>query len=344
VLDGFPNSSHSYLREIRTLLTAFPFLARIVAKEKPDILHVHNPPDTMAVVASLVSSFFQIPLVYDINDPGPESIQSHLGLSRTLQALLMPIARLWEWIILRRVSGIVVVSEAVKVRFQQTRQQITRRSLPIVVMYNSTDTVPQDLEIPSDGREGSILYVGTLTTEFLGLDDLIRSFAEIAPHFKGQLRIIGDGPLKNRLKKLVNKLGLDRRVEIPGYMRPESVAQDIASAALCVIPYKRTVLTEMTVPTKLFEFMAFGKAIVRPAFRGLDEVLGEESPGRYDADDSKGMITALKLLLSDERLRKKAGIDNQRRFAAFPYRGEICKLVRLYEDILSAKSVEKMAL
>lgn len=63
-----------------------------------------------------------------------------------------------------------------------------------------------------------ILAVGRLT-EQKGFDVLLRSFSKAQEKTEVRLMIIGDGPQRARLEKLVIELGIDKKVQFAGYQR-----------------------------------------------------------------------------------------------------------------------------
>lgn len=333
VFDLLPNIGRSYIREFVTLLTAWSFIIKILRQEKPDIIHVHNPPDTMAFITSYICSHLNIPVVFDINDLGPEDIQSNYNKSTLSKIILLPIARILERNVIKRSSAIIVVSDSVKNHLLKTRDYLRKMNIPVLTVYNSVDIGDIDKIRDIEKKEPYILYVGTLSSGFLGLEELISSFKYIANKFNVKLKIIGDGPLRKKLLDLVRELEMEDKVDIIGHLNPAIVLQYVKSAVLCVVPYRKTILTDITIPTKIFEYMVIGKAIVRPNLAGLDEVLGKENIGCYEADNQKSLINSIETLLGNKVLLHKVGNLNRDRFLCFSYQKVIKQLMTLYQAI-----------
>lgn len=86
----------------------------------------------------------------------------------------------------------------------------------------------------------TILHVARLV-EVKGTQYLIRAFAALAAsRAQAQLVIIGDGPLKHRLRALARSLGLAERVRFLGARPHADVLAWIRKAAMLVLPSVRT--------------------------------------------------------------------------------------------------------
>jgi GalNAc-alpha-(1->4)-GalNAc-alpha-(1->3)-diNAcBac-PP-undecaprenol alpha-1,4-N-acetyl-D-galactosaminyltransferase len=90
--------------------------------------------------------------------------------------------------------------------------------------------VPNPVTIPRAGRTPSPPGVGDPTKAWVvamgrlapekGFDVLLRAFAMLAERYTGwQLLILGEGPLRPRLERLRDELGLGARVALPGFIR-----------------------------------------------------------------------------------------------------------------------------
>lgn len=108
-------------------------------------------------------------------------------------------------------------------------------------------------------KKNHITYIGNLEIQKDGVDILIRSFALIADKFKNfKLSLIGDGPDKQVLIKLVKELGLEKQVDFVGILDREFVPQKMQeSMILCLSrPYSKR--AEGGFPTKVGEYLSSG--------------------------------------------------------------------------------------
>ncbi len=121
--------------------------------------------------------------------------------------------------------------------------------------------------------EPEVLYAGQLYP-WKGVDVLVEAFAQVP---RGRLVILGgiEGEHDTaRVRALVERLGLESRVDMPGLVPQARVAEALRRATVVAVPFLRTTMTERhTSPLKAFEAMAAGRAIVASDLPSTREVL-----------------------------------------------------------------------
>lgn len=153
-------------------------------------------------------------------------------------------------------------------------------------------------------REKTIVAVGRIDAN-KNHEMLIRAFAEIADDYPDyQLIIYGEGELKEKLKELVIRLGMQKRVSLPGAV--SNVADVIHKASVFVLPSN----TE-GVPNTLIEAMILGLTVI-----ATDCPCG--GPADLIKDGVNGLLTPvgnveklkdnLQKVLNDLHLADKMGI------------------------------------
>jgi len=119
-------------------------------------------------------------------------------------------------------NGVIAVSQGVK---NDLCRLGSLRENQVEVIYNPTATGVSPHRAEHSERErlwGSgfryhILSVGTLKTQ-KDHATLIRALARLPENLAAKLVILGEGPLRADLLALVNELGLQQRVELPGFI------------------------------------------------------------------------------------------------------------------------------
>lgn len=80
-----------------------------------------------------------------------------------------------------------------------------------------------------------LLFVGRLV-DLKGVDVLLRA---MAPATDVELEVIGDGPLRTRLERLADSLGLGPRVQWKGQLKPAEIPPRLAQADVVVLPSRK---------------------------------------------------------------------------------------------------------
>ena len=157
-----------------------------------------------------------------------------------------------------------------------------------------------------------LVFIGTLY-EFSGLDEFIRVFPRICAVFpRTKLLIVGDGPQRPRLDRLIGELKLGGQVIITGFQPYDTMPQYINLATVCINSFVNTPATEDIFPGKIIQYIACGKATVATPLLGVTSLIPNESHGVVYANSIGDMADKVISLLDSQEQRQKlgqAGID-----------------------------------
>lgn len=224
---------------------------------------------------------------------------------------------------LRRMQGVISVSEAVQKLYEKI-------GISSTVIYNAAP--PQVIEVQKEeakkkfGLKGNtVTYAGKIS-----LGKGIRSFLQMARKISGATFVIaGDGPLKSEVLKASEQIpNLKYLGHIPYREMPFLYAASdvLCSTSLWPEPLSRTVI----------EALSYGVPCVATRVGGTPEIVDDGTDGfLVEPDDAATMIEKVKILLSNEDLRRRFA-ENGRRKAKekFSLRSVAQKHVAFYEKIL----------
>ena len=196
------------------------------------------------------------------------------------------------------ISQFVLDSALIHARFPPSRMLGV---IPNAISYQASHSEPtalrRRLNIAED--EFVILNVGRLDTQ-KGQEYLIRAFASaFGEEPKTRLVIFGDGPLRDHLSKLVDELGMTKRILLPG------VQTDMGSVYSCADLFVFPSIHE-GLGMALLEAMAAGLPCVASDIPPLREILENGSCGvLMPPGDVEAMAATLQRLCADESQRDK---------------------------------------
>lgn len=151
-----------------------------------------------------------------------------------------------------------------------------------------------------------ILYIGQLHgAQYV---DLFIKTANLVLHKRpdATFMIVGEGFLENELKRLAYDLGLNSKIIFTGSVPHEEIPYYIASASVCVAPFKDTEVTRCKSPLKIVEYLASGKPIVASSVGEVRRMVGGVGmlvePGNYYS-----LAEKILRLLEDKVLRDRLG-------------------------------------
>jgi len=190
-----------------------------------------------------------------------------------------------------------------------------------------TAVIPNGCDVPSDRafpglaaeRPARVVYAGQLYP-WKGVDVLVEAMARIE-----QARLVilgglaGEGDMA-RIRALITARGLAERTELPGTVPQAQVAEELRRAAVVVVPFLRSVMTERhTSPLKAFEAMAAGRPIVCTDLPSSREFLRhDENALLVPPGDAPALATAIQRVLTDRGLAQRiarAAYDEAPRFS-----------------------------
>lgn len=250
-----------------------------------ELVHVHLPllpPLPLPPAAGLVVTVHS-PMLTDsdaIAEPGlkPVLLRLHARL----------LSRGFEQRHLGRADRVVAVSRGVR---EELGACYRTHAAPVEVIPNGVDTGFFGFA-PFRGRGQGLLYVGRLGYR-KGLSRLLDAFALLAPRCDLELRLAGEGPLRERLVRQARELGIAGRVRFRGFLGREDLRAELQAAAVVVNPadYESGPLT-------LLEAMAAGAPVVSTP-TGLAREFGPRPPILLAPPEPAALAAAVLALLHD---------------------------------------------
>jgi glycosyltransferase involved in cell wall biosynthesis len=122
--------------------------------------------------------------------------------------------------------------------------------------------------------------------------------------------VVGSGALFDDVRDEVERRGLGDRVELTGVVPHERAVELLAACEVCVSPHVPNPdgTRFFGSPTKLFEYMGLGRAIVASDLEQIGEVIEHERTGLLcPPGDAEAAARAVLRLLDDEPLRTRLG-------------------------------------
>ncbi len=213
-------------------------------------------------------------------------------------------------LVIPQMESVVCVSSGVE---QFARERLGCGQLQTTVIPNGVDVSRfsmatqfdwSSIEWPADSNV--TLFVGRFDPQ-KGIDLLQEQIDSIAPRNSDRrLLLVGDGPLRNRLKAWAETVGHDR-VQCLDWQA--DVAPLMKACRLLVLPSRYEGM-----PNVAMEAMAAGRPVVCSDVQGSGELFSHASETQvFRAGDSESMKSLVEQFLSDEALSGKIGEANQDR-------------------------------
>jgi glycosyltransferase involved in cell wall biosynthesis len=276
-------------------LVGIPRLYRAVRVNRP--LFIYERYSLFNLCGMAVSRLTGTPLVLEVNSPlaWEKSHHGSLVLKRLAQSL--------ETLIVNQAGRTVAVTAVLKDML--VRQGA--RPEKIVVMPNAVNLEEfQGLEEP-DREPTSPVTLGFAGwfRPWHGLSEMLGALDDHGVFGLGaRLLLVGDGPARPDVEKVIAERGLGQGVTITGPADRTALFGHLASMDIALQP----AATAYASPMKLFEYLAAGKALVAPDQANIREVVRDgETALLFAPGDWPGLARRVRELILDADLRRRLG-------------------------------------
>ena len=240
------------LFSIGALRKVFSNIKRI----SPDVVWVSSPPLPITFVSLVIKLIYRVPIVLDVRDIWPESAVNIGKLKRG--SILEKLGLLLEKLSYYHADEITCVSSNMKAFIA------SKTSTNITTIYNSVLADGFYNQEINSGNPDIFSYAGNIG-HAQDLELVVQSFAKARESkimSNAMLHIIGDGALLDEIKSLVLKLGIEKSVQFFGAVPKPKAIEMMSSAGCLLLPLKDAPAFRITVPSKVFDYMALGRPII----------------------------------------------------------------------------------
>lgn len=268
-----------------------------------DVVVVSSPTFFSIASAWVIARLRRARLVVEVRDLWP-AIFVELGVL-TNPRIIAVLERL-ERAAYRAADAVVVVSEGF-------RDHLVQRGVPpekVTTIRNGVDLDRFSADLRPDPADRKwlgaapddllVLYIGAH-----GISQGLSSLVEAASLLEGQrvhFALVGEGADKKAVRARLAEVGASNVTMLPGVPH-DRVPALVAAADVCLVPLRDVPLFSTFIPSKMFEFLAAGKAVVG-SLRGESATILEEAGAVVVApEDPKALATALRDL-GDEPERR----------------------------------------
>lgn len=246
-----------------------------------NVLHVHNPPDTLFVPAVL-GRLVGCRLVFDQHDLFPDLFAAKFGQRRVLG-----LVRAAQRASLRLADLVLVTNESQR----KTALTAGARAEAVVVVRNAlrrAELAPGRASRPGSLDDPRLVYVGAMESQD-GVEHLPWLLQTLVGEYQlsgTRLTVVGYGSARAPLERDLIKLGLIDRVTFTGRIEHQDVLQITADADICIDTAECTELNHRTTMVKVVEYLSLGRPTVAFALRETQRTAGDAAAladcGRWD--------------------------------------------------------------
>lgn len=296
---------------------------RAVLKEKPAVAHFHDPE---LIPWAVLLRAFGVRIIYDVHEDYPEAVSENYRLPAFARKTLPTIVRAIEWVGGSLFDGIVAVTSQIEGRFPK-QKTVQVRNWPILDEFHAP------IGRPMAERPREVAYIGTITQNrnIIGMLEAIHSLR----HANVQLRLAGDFTVENDRALAQSHASWDL-VRFDGWVARAGVADILASARAGLVVLKPIEHETLTLPIKLFEYMAAGVPVISSDFPLWREIVEDVGCGLLvDPMKPDEIAEAIEWILDNPEAAEEMGARGRKAVVdQFNWGQEAKQLFQLYDRVL----------
>jgi colanic acid biosynthesis glycosyl transferase WcaI len=341
----FPDHSRSGVKRALNFLS-FAGSAALLAPwlaPRVDAIYVIHPPLTIGIPAAVLSCLRGVPFIYEIQDMWPETLRA-TGMVRSQRVL-----DLLGWCakrIYRRAAAIRVISPGF-------RDNLVAKGVPsdkVHVISNWVDTEFYRPVEPDPGLAAQTGMAGRFNVMFAGmiglaqgLDTVLDAAWLLRDRPEVQFVLVGDGADLDRLQRQTQARGLEN-VRFLGRYPAEEMPRLYALADLLLVHLRDDPLFRITIPHKVFAYMASAKPVLVAANGDAAEVVASARAGlSCPPSNPQAMADAVRRFCGMSKSERRLLGENARRAACQSYaRGPLtAQIAAMLEGVVERPAGER---
>jgi len=185
-----------------------------------------------------------------------------------------------------------------------------------------------------DKKEKLVLFVGRLVWR-KSVHDLLQAFKRVLEKVpEAKLVVVGDGPQREALINLTQKLGIQDKVEFTGTLVGEELWKKYQECDVFVMPSKETRMDMEGFGVVFLEAGLFGKPSIGTWSGGISEAVIQGETGiLIPQGDIVDLKNAIELLLTNEDLARRLGQNAYNRvISEFTWEKATLRFLKMYQQ------------
>lgn len=239
---------------LEILYSLYLSVSLVIARARLPFDAIYERYAIFGFAGAVASEFWGIPLLLEVN------YTSRSPLVRQRNKYLRPLAEAFDRWIFARATVLIAVSSRLR---DQLVEEFGVPRERVLVLPNAADPAvfrPAPRSVPAE--RFTVGFVGGFFP-WHGVDLLVTAIDQVAREEpQVTLVLVGDGPERPKIERMVADLGLQKIVKFTGNVAHKDLASVVATFDVGVMPDSN----DYGSPMKIFEYMAMAKPVIAPDY------------------------------------------------------------------------------
>ncbi|MEP4535021.1 MAG: hypothetical protein ABJ004_18140 [Cyclobacteriaceae bacterium] len=230
------------------------YLARLIQKLKPDTVIITAI--ELLPLAVLLKPFFGFKIFYDVIENYRLNVKHQQEYGAITKLVLLPVIAMIETLTFWAVDHFLLAEKSYQYEMKNLGKRLT-------VLQNKT-VLPHGYNTPIRWQKDAplkLLFSGSIS-HYSGIIDALKIFEEIEKFYPNvELKIIGSCQEKTLHDLLIQQQNANLKIKLfvdSDFIPHHQIEQAISESNLGIISYTPTPTNQNRIPTKMFEYAAFG--------------------------------------------------------------------------------------
>ena len=311
-------------------------LWKVIHETRAEIIHFHDP--ELLLLGIVLRFTTGKRTIYDVHESYPEFIAVKDYMPAPVRRLLAWLFRYLEPALACFQSGLIFADDEIARSFSSIRKtKTTLFNFPSVELIKAGSTdgsgAGPSVETPT------VIYLGGLERN-RGSHLMIEAFSRLRRQCTNvRLLLVGHfmpPSLKDEFLEHARERNLEESITIIGRVPFEEIGHYLRESTIGWVTWQAVPKNCKNIPTKLFEYMAYGLPIVSSDLPSTSPFVKSGKNGfLVRANDPEAHATALAKLLADTTLAANMGRDGRRRVESdYNWTAMEVRLLRLYTTLV----------
>jgi len=278
---------------------------------------------------------------YDAREPYSDDYKSYtkaIGLLKKVVELFAYLVDRWEKLKSKNYDLVISNEEIVRDNFR-TKIGVEKAE----VLYNFTDNYKLFRGVSLENKKFDFIYSGGIT-ELRGAFKILKA-VKLAKHNLSNIKVVFVGSyspegLKDKMQGFINTNNLNNNVELHSYVNYNEISNYYNSSKVGLVTLFKIKTFEVSMPIKVFEYMAFGLPIIGSDFGHIKKYVENENCGLLvdplsESEISKAMV---KLIQDKELYAELSKNGRKATLERYKWDFELEKLVNYYSKALKKRN------
>lgn len=279
---------------------SFLKVSRLMRTRQYAVVDVNTLPDFL-VFAACYARRKGAKVVLDMHEITPEFFMSKYKVGR--DHWLVRLCTFLERISFKYPDHVITINEPIQ-KLLESRGLDGAKS---TVIMNSADNLMFSVGTTPERDPGKfvMMYHGTLT-DIYGLDIAIEALAQVRKEIpNAELWILGDGPEKDALGALAQRLGVEGNVRLVGRVKPQEIPKWLQQCDIGVLATRSDVFLDFSFSNKLSEYIIMGKAVISSRIRTIRHYFSEDALAYFEPNNPGSLAAQMVRVARDRELQSR---------------------------------------